>query len=125
MRRHTQRLQRGSTPAETIFGEKRAIRLVGTEFTSARSTGAEYAKQTLGEWSEEDLWFAANEVEKRCPYCGQLHLQPRRMWKEIYYTKILPNNPELAVYGEPERQPVHPSCNCFTLYQGESSDDRN
>lgn len=125
MRRHSQTLLQGSDPEETIFGENRARRFVVTEVTQAQAAGGEYAKQQLGEWSGEDLWFAANPAERRCPYCGKLHLQPRRLWKEIYYSKILPANPELEIYGEPERTGIHPNCNCFILYRGESSDDLN
>lgn len=120
---HSRELLQSKNPAENIFGENRARRFVTTELTSARAAGAEYAKLVLGQIDQNDLWFAANPVERRCPYCGRLHLQPRRLWKEIYYTKILPSNPEMAIYGEPNLQPVHPNCNCFTLYLGESYDD--
>lgn len=121
--KHSKELLMSQKPEENIFGENRAKRLVTTEFTAARSTGGEYAKLVLNLQSPEDLWFAANPVERRCPYCGRLHLRPRSEWKDIYYTQILPNNPELSIYGEPERQPVHPNCNCFILYVGESSDE--
>lgn len=122
MRRHTEKLLNGSNFLETIFGEARAQRFVETEFTDAQSAGSEFAKGVAGELSADDLWFAANPVERRCPYCGRLHLQPRSRWKEIYYSQILPSHPEMAIYGEPTRPKVHPHCNCFILYSGESSD---
>lgn len=125
MRRHTERLSSGRNPAETIFGEERLKRFVTTETTSAQAAGSDFAKEVNGNLSGEDLWFAANPVERRCPYCGRLHLKPRSQWVQIYYSKILPNNPELALYGVPDRPPVHPNCNCFILYRGESSDDGN
>lgn len=125
MSRHTQRLLGGKSPEESIFGEARAKRMVVTEVTDAQSAGSDYAKEIQGLLSPNDLWYAANPLERRCPYCGRLHLKPRSEWKEIYYTQILPNNPELAIYGEPNRPRVHPHCNCFILYVGESSDDRS
>lgn len=120
--RHSKELLTSQKPEENIFGENRAKRFVETEFTAARSTGGEYAKLLLGEHGQDDLWFAANPAERRCPYCGRLHMEPRSRWNEIYYDKILPVNPEFAIYGEPDRPPVHPNCNCFILYSGESDD---
>lgn len=122
MRRHTERLGEGQNPAETIFGEARAKRFVVTEVTQAQSAGGEYAKGVLGESSSEDIWFARNPTERRCPYCGKLHLQPRSRWRDIYYSQILPVNPELEIYGEPDRPGIHPNCNCVILYRGESDE---
>lgn len=124
MRRHTRRLLGGENAADTIFGEERAARFVVTEVSQAASTGGEFAKLALGEWSQDDLWFTAMD-ERVCAYCGPLHLQPRSRWLQIYQNSILPAHPEFAVYGEPERTPAHPNCRCFILYLGESSDDSN
>lgn len=124
-RRHTLKLLGGPAPATTVFGEGRARRFVTTEFTEAQSAGGEAAKIQLGELSDADLWVALNPEEKRCPYCGRLHMKPRSDWRRIYYQDILTSNPEMAIYGEPDRPPKHPHCNCIILYRGESLEEND
>ncbi|HSG68902.1 MAG TPA: hypothetical protein VLA12_00730 [Planctomycetaceae bacterium] len=122
LRRHSMELLAGDNPSETIFAESRAKRLTVTEFTEARSAGGEYAKLVLGSISPEDLWFTIPD-ERRCAYCAPLHLTPRSEWLDIYNSKILPDHPEYAAYGPPQRAPAHPNCRCFIQYSGESNED--
>lgn len=89
-----------------IFSPKKNEGLVGTEYTSASTAGAELAMKDQGLTSPNDVWKARPWRTKSgpCERCRKLDGKKRYQWESL-------------VSGSGSGPPIHPYCACIIIYE--------